>query len=192
MVVARNVRSSSVDCVRTDDTAGMNSAIGHLTALGHQRIAYLDGGSTPGGPERLRALKTAAAAHGLGDTVRVLSGGPGEEDGAAATHQLLTEPAAVTAVIAFNDRCARRRHRHSCSRRNLRATGQMSVVGYDNSRIARISYVNLTTVAQDPLLLTGLAVRRAIARLENEPSDPRDQVVGAELIVRTTTGPASL
>ena len=70
--------------------------------------------------------------------------------------------------------------------------GGMSVVGYDNSRIARISYINLTTVAQDPLLLTGLAVRRAIARLENEPSAPRDQIVGAELIVRATTGPAAL
>ena len=184
MVIARNVRSSSVDCVRTDDTAGMNSAIGHLTALGHQRIAYLDGGSTPGGPERLRALKTAAAAHGLGETVLVLSGGPGEEDGAAATHQLLTQPAGVTAVIAFNDRCALG-VLDTLVRAGISVPQEMSVVGYDNSRIARISYINLTTVAQDPLLLTGLAVRRAIARLENEPSDPRDQVVGAELIVRS-------
>jgi len=65
----------------------------------------------------------------------------------------------------------------------------MSVIGYDNSRIARISYINLTTVGQNPRQLTHLAVHRAIARLEHEPSDLRDQVVAAELIVRTTTGP---
>ena len=43
----------------------------------------------------------------------------------------------------------------------------MSVVGYDDSRIARISYINLTTVGQNPLQLAHLAVHRAIDRLEN-------------------------
>jgi len=189
VVVARHVRSAVVDCVRIDDAAGMNSAIGHLTALGHQRVAYLDGGSTPGGPERLRALKSAAAAAGLGDTVVVLPAGPGEEDGATVTHQLLAQATGVTAIIAFNDRCALG-VLDTLLRAGISVPQDMSVIGYDNSRIARISYVNLTTVAQNPLLLTGLAVQRAIARLEDEPSDPRDQVVAAELIVRATTGPA--
>ena len=57
VVVARNVRSAAVDCVRTDDKAGMAGAIDHLIALGHRRIAYLDGGATAGATDRLRALR---------------------------------------------------------------------------------------------------------------------------------------
>ena len=188
VVIARKVRASAVDCVRTDDAAGMNAAIGHLKALGHLHIAYLDGGSTPGAPERLGALKAAATAHGLSENVLVLPAGPGEEDGAAATHHLLTRAARVTAVVAFNDRCAQG-VLDTLLRAGISVPQDMSVIGYDNSRIARISYINLTTVGQNPRQLTHLAVHRAIARLEHEPSDLRDQVVAAELIVRTTTGP---
>jgi LacI family transcriptional regulator len=188
VVIARSVRSTAVDCVRTDDVAGMNAAIGHLAALGHRHIAYLDGGSSPGGPERLRALRTAAASHGLGADVLVLPAGPGEEDGAAATRNLLSQAARVTAVVAFNDRCAVG-VLDTLLRAGISVPEDMSLIGYDNSRIARISYINLTTVGQNTDHLTRLAVQRAIARLENEQSGPRDQVVPADLVVRTTTGP---
>ena len=65
VTIARHVRSSAVDCVRTDDRSGMNSAVNQGTrlALGHRFIAYLDGGRTPGAPERLRRIQRAAAAH---------------------------------------------------------------------------------------------------------------------------------
>lgn len=118
----------------------------------------------------------------------VVPAGPGEADGAAATHDLLARIAAVTAIIAFNDRCALG-VLDTLMRAGISVPQDMSVIGYDNSRIARISYVILTTVGQNPDQLTRLAVHRAIARLEDEPGDPRDQVVGAELIIRTTTGP---
>ena len=188
VVIARSVRSTAVDCVRTDDVAGMNAAIGHLSALGHRHIAYLDGGSSPGGPERLRALRMAATSHGLGADVLVLPAGPGEEDGAAATRDLLSGTVGVTAVVAFNDRCAIG-VLDTLLRAGISVPQDMSVIGYDDSRLARISYINLTTVGQHPDHLTRLAVHRAIARLENEQSGPRDQVVPADLVVRTSTGP---
>ena len=93
----------------------------------------------------------------------------------------------MTAVIAFNDRCALG-VLYTLLRAGISVPERMSVIGYDNSRIARISYINLTTVGQNPHHLTHLAVHRAIARLDHHPSQPRDQVVPAELIVRTTTG----
>jgi DNA-binding LacI/PurR family transcriptional regulator len=188
VVVARKVRSSAVDCVRTDDATGMHSVVGHLTALGHRQIAYLDGGNAPGAPERLRALRAAAMAHDVDGSLLVLPAGPGEEDGAAATRDLLSRTAGTTAVIAFNDRCALG-VLDTLLRAGIAVPQEISVVGYDNSRLARISYIDLTTVEQHPRDLTRLAVRRAIARLENEPDGPRDQLVGAELIVRGSTGP---
>lgn len=186
VVIARNIRSGAVDCVRTDDRDGMNSAVAHLKSIGHRHIAYLDGGSTPGAPERLRALRVAAEAHGLADRIELIPAGPGEEDGAAAAGRLLSGPVLVTAVIAFNDRCALGVI-DTFVRAGISVPRDMSVIGYDNSRIARISYIDLTTVAQSPHQLTDLAVRRAVARLENQPVEARDQVVAAELIVRSTT-----
>jgi DNA-binding LacI/PurR family transcriptional regulator len=189
VVVARSVRSIAVDCVRTDDAAGMSSAVGHLAALGHRRIAYLDGGASPGAPERLRAMRTAADANGLRSGVTVLPAGPGEEDGAAAAHEMLARATGITAVIAFNDRCALG-VLDTLVRAGISVPQDMSVVGYDNSRIARISYVNLTTVGQNPRHLTQLAVQQAVARLEEKSTNARDQVVAAELIIRGTTGPS--
>ncbi len=189
VAVARHVRSSAVDCVRTDDGSGMHAAVGHLYGLGHRHISYLDGGRTPGAPERLRALTAAAAAHGLGGRMLVVPAGPGEEDGAAAVRQLLTRGARPTAIIAFNDRCA------IGAIGTLQLAGMMvpqkiSVVGYDDSRIAKISYINLTTVGQNPQQLAYLAVHRAIDRLESHPIDTRDQIVTPELVIRTTTARA--
>jgi DNA-binding LacI/PurR family transcriptional regulator len=127
-------------------------------------------------------------AHDVDGSLLVLPAGPGEEDGAAATRDLLSRTAGTTAVIAFNDRCALG-VLDTLLRAGIAVPQEISVVGYDNSRLARISYIDLTTVEQHPRDLTRLAVRRAIARLENEPDGPRDQLVGAELIVRGSTGP---
>ena len=186
VAVARKVRSSTIDCVRTDDLIGMNAALDHLQALGHQHIAYLDGGRTPGAPERRRGMKAAAANHGLGEGLLILPAGPTEEDGVSATHRLLDPGSATTAVIAFNDRCAVG-VLDTLLRAGIAVPQKMSVVGYDDSRLARISYINLTTVGQDPGQLARIAVGRAIERLEDLPVATRDHIVVPELVIRGTT-----
>ena len=186
VTMARNVRSAAVDCVRTDDTAGMASAVEHLVALGHERIAYLDGGTAAGAGDRLRALRTAATTSGVADTVLILPSGPVEEDGAAATHALLEQAPGITAVAAFNDRCAVG-VMDTLLRAGLRVPEDISVIGYDDSRLSRISYINLTTVGQNPAQLAATAVRRATSRVENKPEGTRDQIITPELIIRTTT-----
>jgi DNA-binding LacI/PurR family transcriptional regulator len=187
VTVARNVRSTAVDCVRTDDRAGMASAIEHLVTLGHRHIAYLAGGTAAGAGDRLRALRTAATKNGVDGTVVILPSGPVEEDGAAATHALLEQAPHITAVVAFNDRCAVG-VMDTLLRAGLRVPQDMSVIGYDDSRLSRISYIDLTTVGQNPDELAATAVRRVTSRVENKPEGTRDQIITPELIIRTTTG----
>ncbi len=56
-------------------------------------------------------------------------------------------------------------------------------------RLARLSFVDLTTIAQDVPLLSRLAVDRAIARAQDETVLSREQVVPPRLVVRQTSGP---
>jgi DNA-binding LacI/PurR family transcriptional regulator len=64
------------------------------------------------------------------------------------------------------------------------------VVGYDDSRIARLSFVDLTTIRQDATQMAELAVEAAAQRLDEGRTTARDIVVKPTLIVRGSTGPA--
>jgi DNA-binding LacI/PurR family transcriptional regulator len=63
----------------------------------------------------------------------------------------------------------------------------ISVVGFDDSRLARLSHVDLTTVAQDAGRMATLAVARVIDRLDGTPTGGREIVIPPRLIVRGTT-----
>ncbi len=96
---------------------------------------------------------------------------------------------APTAVTVFNDRCATG-VLEIVRAAGLDVPGDLSVVGYDDSHLARISFIDLTTVAQDIDRLADLAVDRAVQRATGEGrTGPREQVATPHLVVRSTTGP---
>jgi DNA-binding LacI/PurR family transcriptional regulator len=190
VVVARAVRHRSVDVVRTDDAAGLEQAVDHLVGLGHRRIAHVDGGRAPGAAERRRGYTDALHRHDLGPHGLVVPGGLSEDDGADAARVVLDLPAdrRPSAVTVFNDRCAIGFLDVLRSAR-VAVPADLSVVGFDDSRLSRLSHVGLTTVAQDAARLTELAVSRAVARVEGTASEEREQVVPPHLVVRGTTAP---
>ena len=67
----------------------------------------------------------------------------------------------------------------------------VSVVGYDDSQVARLPYLRLTTVSQDTGMLAELAVRRALARLEGESITDRVVTLAPHLVIRGTTATAA-
>ncbi|WP_247204222.1 substrate-binding domain-containing protein [Streptomyces sp. AgN23] len=67
----------------------------------------------------------------------------------------------------------------------------VAVIGFDDSHLARLAHVNLTTVGHDIPRIAELAVGRAIARLEGERTPTGEAVVAPHLVIRgTTSGPA--
>lgn len=188
VAVARAVRHPAVDVVRTAEAQGVARAVDHLVALGHRRIAHLDGGRAPGAAERRRGYRDAMDRHGLAHEMRVIVGGSTEDDGAAAALEMLRGPV-PTAVTVFNDRSATGVLEISRAG-GLRVPQDLSVIGYDDSRLARISFVDLTTVAQDVDRICRLAVVRAMDRAAGVEIDgPREQIVAPALVVRSTTAP---
>ena len=187
VVVARSVRHRALDVVRTDNAAGLHLAVDHLVALGHSRTAHIDGGRAPGAAERRRGYHEAVRRHGLTDSSHVLPGGPTEDDGAAAARAFLDLHPRPTAVTVFNDRCAG--VLDVLSKAGVSVPGQVSVVGFDDSRLARLSHVGLTTVAQNIGQMSHLAVTRVNDRLDGTDVGERELVVPPHLVVRSTTAP---
>jgi DNA-binding LacI/PurR family transcriptional regulator len=190
VVVARRVRG--VDAVRSDDTAGAVMAVGHLRGLGHHDIVYLDGGRVPGAAERRRGYAQAMRAAGLAATT--VPGGLTERDGAAAATALLGSGAALpSAIFAFNDRCALG-VLDVLLRAGIAVPQQLSVLGFDDSPLARLAHIDLSTIRQETPQLARAAVARLVNRLDGETGDTRpvDIVVPPTLVVRgTTAAPAA-
>jgi DNA-binding LacI/PurR family transcriptional regulator len=187
VAVARKVRG--VDAVRSDDAVGAGLAVGHLAELGHSALTYLDGGRAPGAAERRKGVRRAAAAAGV--TVTIADGGITEHAGAAAATALIDAGSPFpTAVFAFNDRCALG-FVDVAIRAGVRVPQQVSVVGYDDSPLAGLAHVDLTTVGQDSAQLAELAVHRAIERIDTSGA-PVDLVCEPKLVVRGSTAPPIL
>jgi DNA-binding LacI/PurR family transcriptional regulator len=68
--------------------------------------------------------------------------------------------------------------------------GQVSVAGYDDSVLARHTYIDLTTISQQPRQHAQHAVAAALDRLDHGRTEPREVVIPPLLVVRGTTGPA--
>src|SRR5205823_6304647 len=127
--------------------------------------------------------------HHLQDHVRVLPGDYTEEAGAKAARTLLQEDQLPTAIFAANDRSAYG-VLGTLSRAGVRIPEDVSVVGYDDSRMARLSFIDLTTIRQDTKHLAELAVEAAAQRLDEGRTTPREIVLKPTLITRGSTGPA--
>ncbi|MGI3780065.1 MAG: LacI family DNA-binding transcriptional regulator [Janthinobacterium lividum] len=187
VVVARATGSPRVDVVRTDDVAGAALAAEHLLDLGHRQLVHVDGGSAAGADERRRGFQEAVGAAGLGPA-DVERGGLTEDDGAAAAGRLLARDVLPTALAVFNDQSAAGLM-DVLRQAGLRWPEDLSVVGYDDSPLARSRWARLTTVRQDVDALARLAVRRAVERVEEPDRPATEDLVAPSLVVRGSTGP---
>ena len=114
--------------------------------------------------ERQRGYRTGMRRHGL--TPDVVRGDHTEESGVRAARDLLGSSNDVTAVFAGNDRCAVG-VLDTLRRAGIDVPGDVSVVGYDDSRLARLAHIDLTSIAQDAGEPT------ATNTLRNHPPSPR-------------------
>jgi DNA-binding LacI/PurR family transcriptional regulator len=173
-----------VDNVHIDDLEGMRAAVEHLVDLGHARIAHLRGGSDTAGETRARAYDAAMRERGL--IPEVLSEGWTEEDGARAGHTIMDMPSPPTAVICSSDIVASGLLAE-LARAGVPVPQSLSVVGWDDSYVASLSYHSLTSVRQEVGLTAEVGLELAVRRLTVPDADVREVRTPATLIVRMTT-----
>jgi len=187
-LVTRVVRDAAVDWVTSDDAHGAELAVEHLVSLQHSRIAHIDGGRGAGAAARRTGYRKAMARRGLTDGIRVVHGDFTEASGVAATRQLMRGARPPTAIFAANDLCAAG-VMSELDVLGLRVPEDVSVVGYDNTALASMHSMDLTTIDQPRLAMGQQAMRAVLNRLAGRTKPPLRSVLPPALVARATTGP---
>jgi DNA-binding LacI/PurR family transcriptional regulator len=186
VLVSRTSRLSTVDTVNDDGVAGIGLAVDHLVSLGHRRIAHFDSGSAASPAARRRGYRSAMRRHGLVELV--VASEPTDTAGAKAVHELLHRNEIPTAVVAGNDFNAVGAI-SAFEDAGLRVPADVSVVGYDNTSLAALRHVSLTTVDQPRLEMGRLAAEALLQRVRDGRTEPVRHLLHPSLVVRATTAP---
>ncbi|MGW0707502.1 LacI family DNA-binding transcriptional regulator [Streptomyces sp. NPDC002643] len=188
IAVGRRIDDAELDVVRTADDDGVGQVVDHLVRLGHRDIVHVDGGKGVIATDRRRGYRAAMRRHGLDAHIRVLHGDNTEAAGERAARHLLDGGGRLpTAVVAFNDQCAIG-VLAALGRAGVSVPGRVSVAGYDDDTLSRLSCFNLTTVSQGAREQARHAVTAAVERLDQGRTEPREVVLTPRLVVRGTTG----
>ena len=179
----------AADRVSNDDAAGARMAVEHLIGLGHSDIAFL---TAPTGSATVRAdaYRDTMTRHGLQNYIRVIPTDLSEHSGFEAMSRLIDGGLPPSAVFAANDVLAVGAL-SAADEHGISVPAQLSLVGYDNTYLAGIRHVSLTTV--DPVS-RDVGIRAAeflLARIADPSLPPRTEVLAPRLVVRSTTAPAA-
>jgi DNA-binding LacI/PurR family transcriptional regulator len=173
--------------VNLDDTQGVAAAVRHLADLGHQRIAHVAGDRRFLHARRRQAAFAAAmTAAGL-DPAMVMDTDFTMRGGAAATRVLLGRAERPTAIVYANDPMAIA-GLGVLQQRRIDVPGEVSIVGFDGTELARHVHPALTTIESDPEQW-GAAAARTLLRLVADGRADDVELPAARLVRAASTAP---
>jgi DNA-binding LacI/PurR family transcriptional regulator len=114
-----------------------------------------------------------------------------ESAGVEAAERLLRSVELPTAIFAANDLVAA----GALDRfedEGLRIPGDMSILGYDNTFLAALHHMSLTTIDQPRPEIGRLALTTLVDRIEGTRSSAVHHQLEPSLVVRSTTGPPNV
>lgn len=155
-------------CVLSENREGMQSLVEYAASLGHRRIAYAYGQKASVTENRITGYYRGLEASGIEPNPDYLlqSVYDSPEAGAEAVRKLLALPEPPTCIILPDDHTALGAL-DAAAEMGLRVPEDLSIAGYDESRIAQLTRPRLTTVAQDTDRMGRQAARYLIDRIEN-------------------------
>jgi LacI family repressor for deo operon, udp, cdd, tsx, nupC, and nupG len=177
--------------VHIDNQAAGREATDHLLGLGHRRIAFINGQN--------QSLLTSDREAGYRISMRdaglkiekgwVREGGLTVEGAILATRDLLAGDPRPTAIFCANDEMAMGCI-HEIKSRGLRVPGDISVIGFDDTRYARVMDPPLTTVHQPAEDIGTRVMQRLLTEIDNGTGrEATPEIVPHRLVIRRSTAP---
>jgi DNA-binding LacI/PurR family transcriptional regulator len=186
--VGRHV--ARVSNIKIDYQHGIRQAVQHLTAMRHERIAFVTG------PLNLRsavARKTAFedSLREIGanlDPQLVMEGDHTMEGGMRALAQIAKHPLRPTAIMCSNDMTAIgvMREAFDCG---ISIPQELSVIGFDDVRLSQFVIPPLTTIQMSQSEIARLAFKALITEVERDDPAPggTEYLLQTNLVLRKST-----
>jgi LacI family repressor for deo operon, udp, cdd, tsx, nupC, and nupG len=180
---------SEIPGIHIDNVAAAREATAYLHGLGHRRIAFIYGEhETLLTADREAGYRQAMDTAGLPVDPNWVVEGQLSIDGAiAATRRLLELAERPTAIFCANDEMAMG-CLHALRTAGIRVPEEMSVVGFDDTRYARITNPPLTTVRQPVRRIGERVMERLLLEIDGERASG-GEILPHELVIRESAAP---
>jgi DNA-binding LacI/PurR family transcriptional regulator len=187
---SRDMKLPRVDTVVNDDFLGATLAVDHLVGLGHRRIAHLGGRDGAVATARRAGYEDAMRRHGLGDETRTEWCDFTEASGYQGAIRLLGRRRRPTAIVGLND-VACIGALSAADELGIVVPAQLSLVGYDNTSLAAIGRISLTTV--DPMNgeVGRVAAELLSDRIAGHDMPATERLIEPRLVARSSSGRAA-
>ncbi|MGM7719943.1 LacI family DNA-binding transcriptional regulator [Metabacillus sp. Hm71] len=157
--------------VKVDDYQAAYDATCYLINKGHTSIAMISGTfkDVIAGKPRLKGYQQALADHGIELNDELIEfGNFSYKSGSDCMEVLLNKNSKFTAVFAASDEMAvgalNKAHQFG-----INVPEQLSIIGYDNTQLAEMSFPRLTTLSQSLEQMGEIAVCHLVAIIKDEP-----------------------
>jgi DNA-binding LacI/PurR family transcriptional regulator len=179
--------------VSVDDLRGAQLAVEHLLQIGHRSISYLGTGNRPrSNRHRLLGYQSTLAANNVpirDEWVVISQGHEASYEGDVAAGQTSLPrllDAGVTAIFCYNDMIATG-VLIACRERGIAVPQELSVIGFDDIKMASYVTPPLTTIQQPKMEMGRLATQVLLDLLHNRPG--QNYLLPPTLIERASTAP---
>jgi LacI family transcriptional regulator len=177
-----------------DHRRGARLALSHLIELGHEEIAFMKGADvSPDSEDRWKAIREVAKELGIRMRAELIVQLAGDDAtpqlGYPCAKELLAAKRPFTALFAYNDISAIGSIR-AFQEAGLRVPEDVSVVGFDDIKIAVHNNPSLTTVRQPLQKMGEIAARALLNRIEEHADWVPDIAIEPEFVVRNSTAKA--
>jgi len=174
--------------IRIDYLNGIRQAVQHLAALRHTRIAFIAGPpNLKSAIARRAAFQTAMAEIGLSSDL-IIEGNHRMDGGMRALVEFRNSNKQPTALLCSNDMTAIGVMREAYDQ-NIKIPNDLSVIGFDDIRLAEFTIPPLTTVQMSQMELAKIAFQALLKEVQREsPSLGRNEYeLGTSLVLRRST-----
>jgi len=178
--------------IRIDYETGIRQAVQHLAALRHARIAFISGPpNLKSAAARRLAFEKVMSEIGL-SAAEIVEGDHTMEGGMRAVAELMNSRSSPTAILCSNDMTAIGVLREAFER-NVKIPEDLSLIGFDDIRLAQFTTPPLTTVRMSQTELANLAFRALMTEVQkNSPGPHRSEyTLVTNLVLRRSTALSS-